>query len=90
MTHLVSDNSGGSDHMGFIRAGIPGFSWIHDDIEYFSTNHHTNMDVYDRIVPEDLMQAAVINACWAYLAAMSDEMIPRTPKQIKNNRRWHK
>jgi hypothetical protein len=90
MTHIVSDNSGGSDHMGFIRVGIPGFSWIHDDIEYFTTNHHTNMDVFDRIVPEDLMQASVINACWAYLAAMSDQMIPRTPKQIKNNRRWHK
>ncbi len=90
MTHIVSDNSGGSDHMGFIQAGIPGFSWIQDDIEYFSTNHHTNMDVYDRIVPEDLMQASVINACWAYLAAMRDDMIPRTPKQIKNNRRWHK
>ena len=90
MTHIVSDNSGGSDHMRFIQAGIPGFSWIHDDLEYFTTNHHTNMDVFDRIVPEDLMQASVINACWAYLAAMRDEMIPRTSKQIKNNRRWHK
>jgi len=89
MTHLVPGNSGGSDHMTFIDAGVPGFKWVNDTIEYFTTNHHTNMDLYDRIVPEDLMQAAVINACWAYLAAMRDEMIPRTPKQMKNNRRWH-
>ena len=90
MTHLVSDNSGGSDHMGFIRAGIPGFQWIQDDIEYFTTNHHTNMDLYDRIVEDDLIQGSVINACWAYLAAMRDEMLPRSPNQINNNRRWHK
>lgn len=90
MTHLVSDNSGGSDHMGFIRAGIPGFQWIQDDIEYFTTNHHTNMDVYDRIVEDDIIQGSVINACWAYLAAMRDEMLPRSPNQINNNRRWHK
>ena len=90
LTHIVSSNSGGSDHMAFIRAGIPGFQWIQDDIEYFSTNHHTNMDLFDRIVPEDLIQGSVINACWAYFIAMRDEMIPRTPKQINNSRRWHK
>jgi carboxypeptidase Q len=89
MKHLASGNSGGSDHMRFINAGLPGFKWINDPIEYFTSIHHTNMDLYDRIVPEDLMQAAVINACWAYLAAMRDEMIPRTPNQKKNNRRWH-
>ena len=89
MTHLIPGNSGGSDHMNFINAGLPGFKWLNDPIEYFTTNHHTNMDLYDRIVPEDLMQAAVINACWAYLAAMRDEMIPRTPKQMKNRRRGH-
>jgi carboxypeptidase Q len=89
MTHLVPGNSGGSDHMSFIDLGLPGFKWINDPIEYFTTIHHTNMDLYDRIVPEDLMQASVINACWAYLAAMRDEKIPRTPNQKKNNRRWH-
>jgi len=89
MTHLVPGNSGGSDHMSFIDSGLPGFKWINDPIEYFTTIHHTNMDLYDRIVPEDLKQAAVINACWAYLAAMRDEMLPRTPNQKKNNRRWH-
>jgi carboxypeptidase Q len=89
MTHLVPGNSGGSDHMSFIDSGLPGFKWINDPIEYFTTIHHTNMDLYDRIVPEDLKQAAVINACWAYLAAMRDEMLPRTPNQKKNSRRWH-
>jgi hypothetical protein len=48
------------------------------------------MDVYDRLVPEDLMQAAVILASFAFNAATRDEMIPRTPNQRENDRRWHK
>ncbi len=90
MTYLVPGNTGGSDHLDFIRAGLPGFQFIQDDLEFFSTNWHTNMDVYDRLVADDLMQASVILASWAYLAAMRDEMIPRTERQMKNNRRWHK
>jgi hypothetical protein len=76
--------------MGFVAVGLPGFQFIQDDLEFFTTTFHTNMDVYDRLVPEDLMQAAVILASFAYNAAVRDEMLPRTNNQMKNNRRWHK
>jgi len=89
MTHLIPGNSGGSDHMTFIDADLPGFKWVNDPIEYFSIIHHTNMDLFDRIVEDDLKQAAVINAGWAYLAAMHEDLIPRTPKQKENDLRWH-
>jgi carboxypeptidase Q len=89
MTHLIPGNSGGSDHMTFIDAGLPGFKWVNDPIEYFSTIHHTNMDLYDRLVEDDLKQAAVINAGWAYLAAMQEDLVPRTPKQKENDLIWH-
>ncbi len=90
MTHLVADNSGGSDHMSFIRAGLPGFQFIQEDLEYFTINHHTNMDMYDRVVPKDLMQGSTIAATWVYHAAMRDEMMPRSKQQMENSRRWHK
>jgi hypothetical protein len=90
MTYIVPGNTGGTDHMDFVRAGLPGFQFIQDDLEFFTTTFHTNMDVYDRLVPEDLMQASVILASFAYNAAMRDQKLPRTPKQMKNNRRWHK
>jgi Zn-dependent M28 family amino/carboxypeptidase len=90
MTHIVPGNTGGTDHMDFVRAGLPGFQFIQDDLEFFTTTFHTNMDVYDRLVPEDLMQASVILASFAYNAAMRDQKLPRTPNQMKNNRRWHK
>ena len=90
MTHIVPGNTGGTDHMSFVKVGLPGFQFIQDDLEFFTTTFHTNMDVYDRLVPEDLMQAAVILASFAYNAAMRNEMLPRTPNQVENNRRWHK
>jgi hypothetical protein len=47
------------------------------------------MDVYDRLVAEDLKQASVILAMFAYHAAMRDEKFPRADG-INNGRRWHK
>jgi hypothetical protein len=37
------------------------------------------MDVYDRLQPDDLKQAAVIVASFVYDAAMRDKMLPRKP-----------
>jgi len=90
MTHLVPGNTGGSDHMQFVRVGLPGFQFIQDDLEFFTTTFHTNQDFYDRLVAEDLMQASVILASFAYNAAMRDDKLPRTENQKENNRRWHK
>ena len=90
MTYLIPGNTAGTDHLDFISAGLPGFQFVQDDLEFFTITYHTNMDVYDRLVTDDLVQASVIMASWAYFAAMRDEMIPRTDNQMKNNRRWHK
>ncbi len=89
MTWIVPGNTGGSDHMAFLEVGVPGFQFIQDDLEFFTTTFHTNMDVYDRLVAEDLMQASVILASFAYHAAMRDQMFPRADG-INNGRRWHK
>jgi len=90
MTTLVPGNTGGTDHMSFVEAGLPGFQFVQDDLEFFTTTFHTNMDVYDRLVPEDLMQASVVLAAFAYDASMRDDKLPRTSNQMKNDRRWHK
>jgi hypothetical protein len=70
-------NTGGTDHLAFVGVGIPGFQFIQDEIEYNSRTHHTNMDTYDHLQPEDLKQAATIVASFVYNAAMRDEKLPR-------------
>lgn len=70
-------NTGGTDHLSFDAAGIPGFNFIQDPIEYDINTHHTELDTFDHLVLDDLKQAAVVVAATAYHLAMRDEMMPR-------------
>jgi peptidase M28-like protein len=79
MTTLTMRNTGGTDHLSFDAVGIPGFQFIQDPIEYETRTHHSNMDVYDRLQPDDLKQISVIVASFVYDAAMRDQMLPRKP-----------
>jgi carboxypeptidase Q len=74
---LTISNTGGTDHLSFDAVGIPGFQFIQDAIEYDTRTHHSNMDTYDHLVPDDLKQAAIIVASFIYNTAQRDEMMPR-------------
>ena len=76
---ITISNTGGTDHLAFDGVGIPGFQFIQDPIEYNTRTHHTNMDTYDHLVPEDLKQAATIVAAFVYNTAQRDQKIPRKP-----------
>ncbi|MGZ5478634.1 MAG: M20/M25/M40 family metallo-hydrolase [Candidatus Aminicenantales bacterium] len=77
MTALSIQSVGSTDHVSFDAAGLPGFQFIQDRIG--GTAGHTNLDFYDTLRPEDLMKNAVVEAFFAYQAAMADERIPRKP-----------
>ena len=79
MTTISMRNTGGTDHLSFDAAGIPGFQFIQDPIEYETRTHHSNMDLYDRLQADDLKQISVIVASFVYDAAMRDQMLPRKP-----------
>jgi len=76
-TTVTISNTGGTDHQSFDGVGIPGFQFIQDAIEYDTRTHHTNMDTYDHLVPEDLKQAATIIASFVYNTTQRTEKIPR-------------
>jgi hypothetical protein len=79
---LTIEKTGGSDHESFVAVGLPGFQFIQDNLELDSRTHHSNMDVYDRLVPDDLMTNAVVLASFAYLAAIRDEKLPRPVPEV--------
>ena len=81
---VTINNTGGTDHQAFDAVGIPGFQFIQDEIESDTRTHHTNMDTYDHLVPEDLMQASTVIASFAYNTAQREEKIPR--KQLPKPR----
>ncbi len=74
-----SRRTGGTDSTSFNAAGLPGIGLSQDPIEYFTTTWHTNLDTYERVVPEDLKKAAIVVASAVYHLAMRDEMLPRFP-----------
>jgi Zn-dependent M28 family amino/carboxypeptidase len=76
-TTLTLRTTGGTDHLPFDGAGLPGFQFIQDTIEYDARTHHSNQDVYDRIQVEDMKQAATIMAAFLYHAANREEKLPR-------------
>ncbi len=68
-----------TDHVSFDVIGLPGFQFMVDRLEYNSRTHHSNMDFYDRVQSDDMIQQATVIAVFVYNAAMRDEMLPRKP-----------
>ncbi|HEY1341161.1 MAG TPA: M20/M25/M40 family metallo-hydrolase [Bryobacteraceae bacterium] len=72
--------TGGTDSTSFNNAGLPGVGMSQDPIEYNSMTHHTNLDTYERIIPDDVQKAAAIIAAQVWHVANRDEMVPRFSK----------
>ncbi|MEI6190393.1 MAG: M20/M25/M40 family metallo-hydrolase [Chitinophagia bacterium] len=77
---ITISNTGGTDHQSFDGVGLPGFQFIQDPIEYNTKTHHSNMDVYDHLIEDDLKQMATIIAAFTYNTAQRDAKLPRKAK----------
>ena len=82
VTTIALQPTEGTDHLPFDWIGIPGFQFIQDPLDYFPLIHHTNQDIYDHCVAEDLVQSAIVMASFVYFTAVRDEMLPRKPLAI--------
>lgn len=84
---ITTLNTGGTDHMAFDAVGLPGFQFIQDPLDYGTRVHHSNLDMLEAVIEEDLKVNAVIIAAIAYQTAMRDERMPRkalpTPAIVK-------
>jgi carboxypeptidase Q len=82
-TTVAADTTGGTDHVYLQSVGLPGYQFIQDPLDYGTRLHHTNLDTYDHMKPEDLRQAAVIMASFLLFAAERNEPLPRMPLPTK-------
>ena len=71
----------GTDSTSFNNAGLPGVGFSQDPIEYNNLTHHTNLDTYERIIPDDVHKAAAIVAAAVWHVANRDEMVPRFTRE---------
>ncbi|MCH2180938.1 MAG: M20/M25/M40 family metallo-hydrolase [Mariniblastus sp.] len=68
---------GGSDHVPFIAAGIPGFFWNQSGRATYRTTHHTQYDTFETVVPEYQKHSALVIAVGALGTANLDHLLPR-------------
>ena len=66
-----------TDHAPFDSAGLPGFQFVQERLEYNSRTHHSNMDFLDRVQRDDLVQQAAVAAVFAWYSANWPEKLPR-------------
>jgi carboxypeptidase Q len=69
-------SEGGSDHVPFDEAGVPGFWCVQEPVDYDKT-HHSQADTLDRVRWDDLTEGAQVLAVFAYNVAQLPEMLPR-------------
>jgi carboxypeptidase Q len=69
---------GGSDHVPFDEAGVPGFFCVQDIADYDKT-HHSQVDTLDHVRWDDLTEGAQVLAVFAYNVAQLPDLLPRKP-----------
>jgi Zn-dependent M28 family amino/carboxypeptidase len=79
VTVVTMRNMGSTDHVSFDENGLPAFNFEQDDLDYETRTHHTQLDTYDHLKREDLMQSAVVMATFLYEAAQRPDPLPRKP-----------
>jgi carboxypeptidase Q len=76
---VVAEPTGSTDHELMSRIGLPAFQFIQDPLDYESRVHHTDLDTFDHLRPDDLRQASVILATVLLDAANSEAPLPGKP-----------
>src|SRR5579864_9171698 len=73
---------GGSDHVPFDDAGVPGF-WCVQDVADYDKMHHSQADRLEHVRWDDLTEGAQVLAVFAYNVAQLPELLPRKPVREK-------
>ena len=73
---LDTGGIGGTDHLPFEGAGVPGFACRQDMDEYRLT-HHTQSDTFDKAKGPNLIQGAQVMAVTAVRIANLPDLLPR-------------
>jgi carboxypeptidase Q len=56
---------GSSDHVAFLRAGVPAYFCIQNPAHYREA-HHSQTDTFDKVIPEEVNEGAALLAAWAW------------------------
>jgi carboxypeptidase Q len=75
---LSTRNFGSSDHVPFMRKGVPGYFCVQKPAHYREA-HHSQTDTFDKVVPDEINQGAAVLASWAWNVSEMLEPLPHHP-----------
>ena len=76
---VVAKPTTGTDHEMMERIGLPAFQFIQDPLDYSPNVHHSSLDSFDHLRPEDMRQGSVILATMLLDAANAEKPLPGKP-----------
>ena len=66
---------GSSDHVAFLRAGVPAYFCIQKPAHYREA-HHSQTDTFDKVIPDEINEGAALLASWAWNVSEMPEALP--------------
>jgi hypothetical protein len=86
-TTVTNESTGSTDHVPFDRVGVPAFQFVQDPLDYFGRTHHTDLDTFEYLNREDLVQSSIVMATFLWQTANREELLPRKPFPTEPPRR---
>jgi len=74
---------GSSDHVAFLRQGVPAYFCIQNPAHYREA-HHSQTDTFDKVIPDEINEGAALLAAWAWNVSEMPQALPHhqtTPQE---------
>src|SRR5581483_11840177 len=72
---LSSRYFGSSDHVPFLRRGVPSYFCIQKPAHYREA-HHSQTDTFDKVLPDEINQGAAVLAAWMWNVSQMPPPLP--------------
>lgn len=75
---------GASDHVPFMKAGVPGYFCVQKPAHYGQA-HHSQADTFDKVIPDQINEGAAFLAAWAWNVSEMPPPLPHHAASPSNN-----
>jgi carboxypeptidase Q len=72
---MSTRNFGSSDHVAFLRAGVPAYFCVQNPAHYREA-HHSQTDTFDKVIPDEINEGAALLAAWAWNVSEMPQALP--------------
>jgi Predicted aminopeptidases len=66
---------GSSDHVEFLRKGVPAYFCVQKPAHYRQA-HHSQTDTFDKVIPDEINEGAALLAAWAWNVSEMPQALP--------------